>query len=167
VAHQVKRCPLDRSTRLLKRCLVPRIDAKNHLQRCAIPKGRLSVDRLTEAPRRGTHSGRARRPMRRARWRSESPPTVFDWLTRAVLKRRAAFTGPIFGTATSRSSTGAVDTCSAAAGTPSRRYEAREYAVTEQLSTSGDKSQMPLLLDRAWACLVGFGAGCEIGQVSA
>jgi hypothetical protein len=47
-----------------------------------------------------------------ARWRSLSPPTVFDWLTRAVLSTRPALTGPNFGTATSKSSTFAVATCS-------------------------------------------------------
>ena len=50
--------------------------------------------------------------IRQLRWRSESPPTVFVWLTRAVLSRRPALTGPILGTATSRSNTCAVDTCS-------------------------------------------------------
>jgi hypothetical protein len=46
------------------------------------------------------------------RWRSESPPTVFDWLMRAWLRKRAAFTRPNFGTAISMSNTFAVATYS-------------------------------------------------------
>src|SRR5918996_3110079 len=44
------------------------------------------------------------------RCRSESPPTVFDWLMRHWLRSRAAFTRPNFGTAMSMSKTFAVDT---------------------------------------------------------
>ena len=44
------------------------------------------------------------------RWRSESPPTVFDWLIRHWFKRRAALTRPNFGTAISMSNTFAVET---------------------------------------------------------
>ena len=44
------------------------------------------------------------------RWRSESPPTVFDWLIRHWFRSRAAFTRPNFGTAMSMSNTFAVDT---------------------------------------------------------
>src|SRR6186997_1080567 len=45
-----------------------------------------------------------------ARWRSERPPTVFDWLIRHWLRSRAAFTRPNFGTAMSMSKTFAVST---------------------------------------------------------
>src|SRR5919106_5184708 len=46
------------------------------------------------------------------RWRSERPPTVFDWLMRHWLRRRAAFTRPNLGTAMRMSKTFAVDTYS-------------------------------------------------------
>ena len=45
-----------------------------------------------------------------ARWRSESPPTVFDWLIRHWFSSRAALTRPNFGTAISMSNTFAVET---------------------------------------------------------
>src|SRR5262249_34680303 len=44
------------------------------------------------------------------RWRSERPPTVFDWLIRHWLRSRAAFTRPNLGTAMSMSKTFAVST---------------------------------------------------------
>ena len=50
--------------------------------------------------------------MSSARWRSERPPTVFDWLMRHWFRNRAAFTRPNFGTAISMSNTFAVDTYS-------------------------------------------------------
>ena len=53
---------------------------------------------------------RRRRPTSSARWRSESPPTVLDWLIRHWLRKRAAFTRPNFGTAMSMSKTFAVST---------------------------------------------------------
>ena len=53
---------------------------------------------------------RRSRPTSSARWRSESPPTVFDWLIRHWLRKRAAFTRPNFGTAMSMSNTLAVST---------------------------------------------------------
>src|SRR3954452_4630823 len=46
------------------------------------------------------------------RWRSERPPTVFDWLIRHWFSRRAAFTRPNFGTAINMSKTLAVETYS-------------------------------------------------------
>src|SRR5439155_11827597 len=55
---------------------------------------------------------RAKRPTSSARWRSERPPTVFDWLIRHWLRKRAAFTRPNFGTASSMSKTFAVETYS-------------------------------------------------------
>src|SRR5204863_9327568 len=45
-------------------------------------------------------------------WRSDSPPTVFDWLIRHWLRKRAALTRPNFGTAISMSKTFAVETYS-------------------------------------------------------
>ena len=54
-------------------------------------------------------SGR-RAPISSVRCRSESPPTVFDWLIRHWLRNRAAFTRPNFGTAMSMSKTFAVET---------------------------------------------------------
>ena len=51
-------------------------------------------------------------PNQSARWRSERPPTVFDWLMRHWFRNRAAFTRPNFGTAISMSNTFAVDTYS-------------------------------------------------------
>src|SRR5215204_972669 len=50
--------------------------------------------------------------MSSARWRSERPPTVFDWLMRHWFRNRAALTRPNFGTAISMSNTFAVDTYS-------------------------------------------------------
>src|SRR5579885_377188 len=50
--------------------------------------------------------------MSSCRWRSDRPPTVFDWLMRHWLSRRAAFTRPNFGTAMSMSKTFAVETYS-------------------------------------------------------
>src|SRR5881409_4522226 len=47
-----------------------------------------------------------------ARRRSERPPTVFDWLMRHWLRKRAAFTRPNFGTAIRMSNTFAVETYS-------------------------------------------------------
>src|SRR4029453_17225578 len=53
---------------------------------------------------------RCRRPTSSARWRSDSPPTVFDWLMRHWFRNRAALTRPNFGTAISMSKTLAVST---------------------------------------------------------
>src|SRR5260221_13666067 len=53
-----------------------------------------------------------KRLIRTGRWRSERPPTVFDWLMRHWLSRGAAFTRPNFGTAISMSNTLAVETYS-------------------------------------------------------
>src|SRR5438874_1401030 len=50
--------------------------------------------------------------MSSARWRSDSPPTVFDWLIRHWLRKRAALTRPNFGTAINMSKTFAVETYS-------------------------------------------------------
>src|SRR5919204_936148 len=50
--------------------------------------------------------------MSSARWRSDNPPTVFDWLIRHWLRNRAAFTRPNFGTAIRMSTTFAVETYS-------------------------------------------------------
>ena len=55
---------------------------------------------------------RLKRPISSCRWRSERPPTVFDWLIRHWLSNRAAFTRPNFGTAMSMSKTFAVETYS-------------------------------------------------------
>ena len=52
---------------------------------------------------------RLKSPISSARWRSDSPPTVFDWLMRHWFRKRAAFTRPNFGTAISMSNTFAVD----------------------------------------------------------
>src|SRR5438876_3873083 len=48
--------------------------------------------------------------MSSARWRSDRPPTVFDWLMRHWFRNRAALTRPNFGTAISMSKTFAVET---------------------------------------------------------
>jgi hypothetical protein len=53
---------------------------------------------------------RRRRPTSSARWRSERPPTVLDWLIRHWFRKRAALTRPNFGTAMSMSKTFAVST---------------------------------------------------------
>src|SRR5581483_5285411 len=53
-----------------------------------------------------------KRPISSVRCRSESPPTVFDWLIRHVLRKRAALTRPNFGTAIRMSITFAVETYS-------------------------------------------------------
>ena len=53
---------------------------------------------------------RRRRPTSSARWRSERPPTVLDWLIRHWFRKRAALTRPNFGTAMSMSKTLAVST---------------------------------------------------------
>ena len=59
------------------------------------------------APRRLSGSSSATSS---ARWRSERPPTVFDWLIRHWFRQRVAFTRPNFGTASSMSKTFAVST---------------------------------------------------------
>src|SRR4029078_1435335 len=53
-----------------------------------------------------------KRPISSVRCRSDSPPTVFDWLIRHVLRKRAALTRPNFGTAIRMSMTFAVETYS-------------------------------------------------------
>src|SRR5919108_9743 len=60
----------------------------------------------------GAACQRRRRPTSSARCRSDSPPTVFDWLMRHWLRKRAAFTRPNFGTAMRMSKTFAVSTYS-------------------------------------------------------
>src|SRR5581483_2637181 len=53
-----------------------------------------------------------KRPISSVRCRSDSPPTVFDWLIRHVFRNRAALTRPNFGTAMRMSITFAVETYS-------------------------------------------------------
>ena len=60
--------------------------------------------------RRAELSTGVKRSISSCRWRSERPPTVFDWLMRHWLSSRAAFTRPNFGTAISMSKTFAVET---------------------------------------------------------
>ena len=58
----------------------------------------------------GARAQRRSRPTSSARCRSDSPPTVFDWLIRHWLRNLAAFTRPNLGTAISMSNTFAVST---------------------------------------------------------
>ena len=115
--------------------------------------------RLTVSP--AAEHQRLKRLTSSARWRSESPPTVFDWLMRHWFSSRAAFTRPNFGTAISMSNTFAVETYS---GGSSRIPSMPTLAVLQVLlqlrppdaNVVGPLERLHPLIERAggaWACV--------------
>ena len=99
--------------------------------------------------------------MSSVRWRSERPPTVFDWLIRQWLSSRAALTRPNFGTAISMSNTFAVETYSGGSSRISSIWTApslRSFfslARLTRMSFALFKASIRWSSDRrgAWACV--------------
>src|SRR5436189_40961 len=92
--------------------------------------------------------------MSSARWRSDNPPTVFDWLIRHWFRKRAALTRPNFGTAIRMSKTFAVETYSGGLRRTSSMF-AEPDCVVHLVNTAGRQLTRNVGSDPAWRGRVG------------